>query len=76
MITFTRKNKETGETTTLSPREAVDQFIRDNYDYAQAEDAGPVEDYLTDMSTVFDTQSILDEQDEVDAGYFIYTKNI
>jgi hypothetical protein len=73
--TFTRKDKQTGETTILSFDQAVDQFIRDNYDYAQAEDAGSVEEYLNDMSTVFETQSALSEGGELDAGYFIYTSN-
>jgi len=73
--TFTRKDKQTGETTILKFDEAVDQFIKDNFDYAQAEDAGSVEDYLNDMSTVFETQSVLSDGGEIDAGYFIYTSN-
>jgi len=73
--TFTRTDKHTGESTVLAFDAAVDQFIRDNFDYAQAEDAGSVEDYLNDMSTVFETQSVLSDGGEIDAGYFIYKSN-
>lgn len=80
METFTRTNKATGEKTTLPYLEAVDQLIRDNYEYeylTNPEDIGNVEDWLNDMSTVFESRSLLEDTDEygLDAGDFIYTKN-
>lgn len=75
-ITYTRTNKETEESTVLSFNDAVDQFIEDNLIYAEVDDM-TVEEALTDMSTVFESQFILEsiEEDGLDAGHFIYTKN-
>lgn len=73
-MTITRTSKATGEVTTLTFDAAVDQFIRDNHAYGEIED--DVEDYLTDMSTVFETQSMIKGiEGELDAGDYIYTKN-
>lgn len=75
-ITYTRTNKETEESTVLSFNDAVDQFIEDNLIYAEVDDI-TVEEAQNDMSTVFESQFILKsvEEDGIDAGHFIYTKN-
>lgn len=75
MKTFTRKNTATEETTVLDFNAAVDQFIEDNLIYA-GEDITELDEWLSDMSTVFETRSMLDEVDtEIDAGHFIYQLN-
>ena len=74
---YTRTNKQTNEVTTLTFGEAVDQFIIDNLHYASEEDAMTVEEALGDMSTVFESQSMLKALligDTADAGHFIYTR--
>ena len=74
MTTFTRTSKATGEVTALTLDAAVDLFIRDNHAYGEVKDN--VEDYLSDMSTVFETQSMIEDMEgELDAGDYIYTKN-
>ena len=75
MKTFTRTNKENGETTLLEFSAAVDQLIVDNLVYA-GEDVSGIEDWLSDMSTVFEAREILTSSViGVDAGDFIYLAN-
>ena len=89
MTTIKREDKATGAITVYTDlNAAVDQFITDNYnaqvayltaeeDTETLEELGSLEDWLTDMPTVFETQSMLDgleEDTEATAGSFIYTK--
>lgn len=80
---MTRTDKATGEVTTLSFEDAVDQFIRDNLTYAISTgadiDPEEIEEYLSDMSTVFETRNMLNDFEagddtELDAGLAIYKK--
>lgn len=68
-----RTRKVDGVSTVLPFDEAVDQFIKDNHTYAEIED--DVDEYLSDMSTVFETQGILRDMEggSVDAGHYIYS---
>ena len=75
MSTYTRTNNATGEQTVLTLDEAVDQFTRDNHAYEAPDE--DVEDYLNDMVTVFETQSLLkglSMLDVEDVGGFTYTR--
>ena len=77
MTTFTRTDKKTKAVTELTLKEAVDQFILDNLDYAQPEEGITPEEALEDMVSVFETRAELndlEDGDELDAGYFIYAK--
>jgi hypothetical protein len=73
-MNITRTDKATGASTTLTLNEAVDQFILDNLAYAEIEDP---EDYVDDMDTVFETQSMFEDMgdDGIDAGAYLYTIN-
>ena len=74
MKTFTRISKETGQKCTLTFEQAVGRFIIDNVNYGSPEDMN-AEEWLEDMSTVFEAQSMLKESDELDAGYYLYVAN-
>ena len=76
---MTRTDKTTWVATQLTLEEAETQFITDNFNYAlqttDAEEVGELEDWLMDMTTVFEALSILKalaEGDEADAGVATY----
>lgn len=77
---MTRTDKKTGDQTVLTMDEAVEQFIIDNLAYAgelENKTVGDIQDYLSDMSTVFETRSVLEgleDGEEADTGISTYKK--
>lgn len=82
---YIRTDDTTGEKAVLDFSDAVDQLLRDSFIYAEDtkqddDDLGTVDEWLVDMSSVFEAQNMLRALDntsaDVPAGYFTYTAEV
>ena len=86
MTTIKREDTATGTITVFTDMNAaVEQFIKDGFmaefEYMtgldEIDELGEIEDWLNDMTTVFETRHMIDSlegEETLEAGAFIYSK--